>query len=105
MITVIQISNLQGLQILDLHDNQLESLPDSISDLSRMTKLNLSHNRLTVVPPGLYNMLELHHLQLNNNQITEIDDRICDVNMLVTLDLAHNKLKVEMDFSIVHKYL
>ena len=62
-----------------------------------MTKLNLSHNRLTEIPTGVYNMLELHHLQLNNNQISEMDDRICDVNMLVNLDLAHNKLKVEMN--------
>ena len=30
------ISNLLGLQILDLHDNQLETLPESISSLSRL---------------------------------------------------------------------
>ena len=49
---LFQISNLLGLQILDLHDNQLESLPDSVSALTRLTKLNLSHNRLTLLPPG-----------------------------------------------------
>ena len=83
-----------GLQILDLHDNQLETLPDSISTLTRMTKLNLSHNRLTALPPGIFSMLELHSLLASNNQVEEIDDRICDLNMLVNLDLAHNKLKV-----------
>ena len=50
---IIQISNLLGLQILDLHDNQLETLPDSISALTRLTKLNLSHNRLTSLPQGM----------------------------------------------------
>ena len=33
------ISNLLGLQILDLHDNQLETLPESISSLSRCPEL------------------------------------------------------------------
>ena len=50
---IIQISNLLGLQILDLHDNQLETLPDSISALTRLTKLNLSHNRLASLPQGM----------------------------------------------------
>lgn len=88
-----KISNLLGLQILDLHDNQLESLPDSVSALARLTKLNLSHNRLTSLPPGIYDLLELHNLSASNNQIEAVDERIADLNRLVSLDLAHNKLK------------
>ena len=64
-----------------------------------MSKLNLSHNKLTKIPSGVYNMLELHSLAASNNIITSIDDRICDLNMLNHLDLAHNKLQV-MTFSI-----
>ena len=66
-----------------------------------MTKLNLSHNRLTALPPGIYSMLELHSLLASNNQVEELDERICDLNMLVNLDLAHNKLKVSTTITTI----
>merc|ERR550532_1226732 len=82
-----KISNLGSLLILDLHDNQLEFLPDSLCHLTRLTKLNLGHNRLAALPPALYSLKELQVLQLNNNQIEVIDEQICEVNMLNNLNL------------------
>ena len=79
---------------MDLHDNQLESLPDTLSELTRLTRLNLGHNRLTALPGAVYSLKELQVLQMNNNQIESIDDKICEVNMLNNLNLAHNKIKV-----------
>ena len=79
---------------MDLHDNQLESLPDSLSELTRLTRLNLGHNRLTTLPRAIYSLNELQVLQINNNQIESIDEQICEINMLNNLNLAHNKIKV-----------
>ena len=80
---------------MDLHDNQLESLPDTLSDLTRLTRLNLGHNRLTDLPRAIYSLKELQVLQMNNNQIEIVDEKICEVNMLNNLNLAHNKIKVK----------
>lgn len=88
-----KISNLGSLLILDLHDNQLQSLPDSLAELSRLTKLNLGHNRLTALPSALYSLKELQVLQCNNNQIETIEEQICEINMLNNINLAHNNIK------------
>ncbi len=37
-----EIQNLQGLTVLDLHDNCLESLPDEIGQLDNLSKLVLT---------------------------------------------------------------
>jgi len=87
-----KISNLAGLSILDLHDNQLETLPDQIGDLPNIRKLNIGHNRLSSLPAGLFNLKELRTLQLNNNHLETLDDRISDLSMLTSLDLANNHL-------------
>ena len=65
-----------------------------MSQLTRLTKLNLGHNRLTALPPAVYALKELQFLQLNNNQIERIDEQVCELNMLNNLNLAHNKIKV-----------
>merc|ERR1719318_375012 len=80
-----QISNLCSLTILDL--------PDSIGELQRMSKLNLSHNRFKEIPEGIFMMKELRVLQLNNNKLEVVDARISEVNMLNNFDLANNEIK------------
>jgi len=88
-----KISNLCSLAVLDLHDNQLEDLPDELGDLRSMTRLNLSHNRFSRIPNGIFQMIDLRVLQLNNNKIELVDERLGDVNMLHQLDLANNHLQ------------
>ena len=83
-----------SLTVLDIHDNQLESLPDSIGDLQRMSKLNLSHNRFKEIPQGVFLMKELRVLQLSNNNIEIVDEKVGDLNMLNNFDLANNVIKV-----------
>ena len=84
---------------MDLHDNQLDMLPDSICELQMMSKLNLSHNRFKEIPEGVYGMKDLRVLQLNNNKIDCIDDKISELNMLNTFDLANNNIKVKRSYS------
>ena len=58
-----QISNLAALQVLDLHDNQLASLPDSLAELGQLTKLNISHNRFPLLPAPVFALKNLRVLQ------------------------------------------
>jgi len=88
-----KIENLGALTVLDIHDNQLETLPETIGNLERLNKLNLSHNRFQVMPVGLYKLRELRNLQMNNNRLEEIGEKISDLDMLSYLDLSHNSLK------------
>jgi len=88
-----KISNLLSLQVLDLHDNQLQALPDSFGELVHLTKLNISHNRFPSIPVPVFSLKDLRVLQANNNQIEEVGEGIGALVMLTTLDLANNKIK------------
>nr|ACI34266.1 Leucine-rich repeat-containing protein 40 [Salmo salar] len=107
---------LPALTVLDVHDNQLTSLPTSIGELQHLQKLSLSHNKLKELPKEVWslknltclqlqqNLLEhlpegvglltnLDDIDLSNNQLTAVPDSLGNLNHLVKLNLSHNKLK------------
>ncbi|KAJ7992904.1 hypothetical protein DPEC_G00266910 [Dallia pectoralis] len=107
---------LPALTVLDVHDNQLTSLPKSIGELEHLQKLSLSHNKLKELPEELWslknltclqlqqNLLEelpeavgqltsLDDIDLSNNQLTTVPDSLGYLSRLVKLNLSHNKLK------------
>ncbi|XP_026148570.1 leucine-rich repeat-containing protein 30-like isoform X1 [Mastacembelus armatus] len=55
------IDDLWLTTVLSLANNQLCSLPASLSNLSRLRKLNLSHNHIAHVPSCIYDMRALVH--------------------------------------------
>uniref|UniRef100_A0A6Q2X2A9 Leucine-rich repeat-containing protein 40 n=1 Tax=Esox lucius TaxID=8010 RepID=A0A6Q2X2A9_ESOLU len=110
------VNLLPALTVLDVHDNQLTSLPKSIGDLEHLQKLCLSHNKLKELPEELWslknltclqlqqNLLEelpegvgqltgLDDIDLSNNQLTAVPDSLGNLNRLVKLNLSHNKLR------------
>nr|XP_055068787.1 leucine-rich repeat-containing protein 40 [Misgurnus anguillicaudatus] len=110
------IKLLSALVVLDIHDNQLSSLPESIGELEQLQKLILSHNKLTDLPAGLWRLTNLRclHLQQNqmerlpqdlgqlihlddfdvsNNQLTDIPESLSKLTNLVKLNLSCNRLK------------
>lgn len=96
-----KIKNLDTLQILDLHDNNISLLPEDMGALEQLTKLNLSHNKLNFLPLGFYNLKSLRVLNLNHNELNEINEDIGSLDMLNDLDLAHNKL-MELPNTVGH---
>nr|XP_029488557.1 leucine-rich repeat-containing protein 40 isoform X2 [Oncorhynchus nerka] len=107
---------LPALTVLDVHDNQLTSLPTSIGELQHLQKLSLSHNKLKEFPEEIWSLKNLTCLQLqqnllehlpegvglltnlddfdlSNNQLTAVPDSLGNLNHLVKLNLSHNKLK------------
>uniref|UniRef100_T1J7G9 Disease resistance R13L4/SHOC-2-like LRR domain-containing protein n=1 Tax=Strigamia maritima TaxID=126957 RepID=T1J7G9_STRMM len=87
------ISNLAALQVLDLHDNKLIDLPQSLGTLERLTKLDISHNQLAKIPCCVLKLFDLRILLAQNNQLSEVCDEIADLNRLKVLDLSNNNLK------------
>ena len=56
---------------IKIHDNILETIDDSIGELSILQNLNLSHNQLKTLP-----------------------NKICELRRLINLNLSHNQLNV-----------
>jgi Leucine-rich repeat (LRR) protein len=87
-------SKLQNLELLDLHGNNLSSLPADFSNLSRLRVLNISENSFEELPFGLLAGLPLTELVARKNQLngTLIQDTVDSLPTLQTLDVSCNQL-------------
>lgn len=70
---------------MQLHDNALTELSEEIGTLQKLTKVNVSHNKLTRVPDPFYQLKDLNTLNLSYNQFDELNADISDLVMLETL--------------------
>ena len=57
------------LEVLDLTDNNLSSLPDDFDRFTKLKRLFLSNNRFTHVPKVLAKLPSLSMIGIRNNQI------------------------------------
>jgi leucine-rich repeat protein SHOC2 len=84
------IGNLYGLTKLFLNQNQLISLPDNICTLTNLTTLVLSYNQLTSLPEDIGNLFRLKSLYLTQNQLASLPDSIKFLSNLTELYLSNN---------------
>ncbi|KAI6213367.1 hypothetical protein M3Y94_00141900 [Aphelenchoides besseyi] len=61
-------------------------------DNSKLTRLTLSHNKLSVVPPNISDLVNLEYLNLWNNQIEELPTTISALPNLKILNVGMNRL-------------
>jgi Leucine-rich repeat (LRR) protein len=83
-----------NLQSLDLSDNKLTVLPKEISTLTNLQSLNLSWNSLTVLPKEISTLTNLQSLDLSWNSLTVLPKEIGTLTNLQSLDLSWNSLTV-----------
>ena len=77
---------------IDLSHNLLEKLPNSFfQPENKLTKLNLSNNRLTYLPDTIVTLESLTQLNARENQIETLPNHLGDLPLKV-LDLSHNKI-------------
>ena len=82
------------LQVLDLHHNQLEKLPEEIGLLKNLRVLYVHHNKLKKLPDSIGDLTRLQSLDLSSNALKELPVTISKLKRLRTLDVSKNvKLK------------
>ncbi|KAF4797647.1 Leucine-rich repeat-containing protein 40 [Turdus rufiventris] len=87
------LGQLENLQKLDVSHNQLRSLPEELLQLPRLRSLLLQHNQLSQLPEGLGQLLSLEELDVSNNQLTAIPSSFALLVNVVRLNLAWNQLR------------
>ncbi|NXK90877.1 LRC40 protein, partial [Formicarius rufipectus] len=87
------LGQLENLQKLDVSHNKLQSLPEELLQLPRLRSLLLQHNELSHLPQGLGQLLSLEELDVSNNHLTAIPTSFALLVNLVRLNLACNQLK------------
>ncbi|MBS3904342.1 MAG: leucine-rich repeat domain-containing protein, partial [Simkania sp.] len=86
-------SKLTELTWLSIANNQLQSLPEWIGELSKLGHLDLAHNQLRSLPEGVSKLTELTWLSIANNQLQSLPEWIGELSKLGHLNLAHNQLR------------
>ena len=86
------LSLLKNLQRLDLDNNELSSLPESLSSLKKLQYLRLSNNQLSSLPESLSKLRNLRSLALDNNQLSSLPESLSLLKNLQRLDLDNNEL-------------
>lgn len=105
-ITVIpdDISKLKKLRKLNLQRNRIKDLPESICTLVKLKTLHMSHNSIvsTTFPSSFSGLKNLTELSLDNNQLTQVPPQIYALPKLKKLALEANPLNKSYtdDFSI-----
>ncbi|WOK95007.1 plant intracellular Ras-group-related LRR protein 1 isoform X2 [Canna indica] len=86
-------ARLLNLVVLDLHSNQLRTLPNSIGCLSKLKALNVSGNLIESFPKTIEDCRALQELIANFNKLTALPDTLgFELTNLQKLAVNSNKL-------------
>ncbi|XP_033374228.1 E3 ubiquitin-protein ligase LRSAM1 isoform X5 [Parus major] len=81
------------LKVLDLHDNQLASLPADIGQLTALQVLNLEKNLLKSLPQSIGDLAQLQVLNVKGNKLRELPRSVSGLRSLQALDVSGNVLQ------------
>ena len=82
----------QSLELLNLSQNYISVLPDSIGSIPNLTYLDLERNRITNVPESLNRLKFLKFLFLGFNGITRLPAALSSASALEELHLQENQI-------------
>ncbi|NXC85269.1 LRSM1 ligase, partial [Cercotrichas coryphoeus] len=74
------------VKVLDLHDNQLASLPADIGQLTALQVLNLERNLLKSLPQSIGDLAQLQILNVKGNKLRELPGSVSGLRSLRALD-------------------
>ncbi|XP_063172421.1 E3 ubiquitin-protein ligase LRSAM1 isoform X2 [Candoia aspera] len=95
------LSNLVTVKVLDLHDNQLTSLPADIGQLISLQVLNVEKNVLKALPDSLGDLAQLQTLNLKGNALKKLPSSLEGLRSLRTLDISENLVQ-ELPQALAH---
>ncbi len=93
-----RIASLDGLRSLVLTENLLTGLPAELGALP-LEALDVSSNRLTVMPDVVYGLTELRSLDLSLNSVRSVDERLTRLTKLTVFRATGCALELPADLS------
>ncbi|XP_055922327.1 protein lap1 [Eupeodes corollae] len=88
-----QLFYCQGMRILFVNDNELDSLPSAIGSLRHLHSLNLARNSLSTIPENITSCKNLTRLDLSLNNLQKLPDAITGLIALQELLLNETNLE------------
>ena len=88
------ISDLKHLKRLDLENCAIKKFPPSFSKLESLRNINLSNNSLKALPKQVFSLKNLEYISINHNKLTDLSPIIENFDHLIQLSAEHNLIKV-----------
>lgn len=82
-----------NLRTVDLSNNKIEVLPAFIGGFQQLKSLTISSNKLTSLPNDIGKLKKLETLILNGNQLNQLPSSLGQLKSLRTLSLSGNHFK------------
>lgn len=86
--------NLPGLEVLNVSNNSLRTLPDSIVYMTSLTQLSVLHNELESLPRRIGLLCNMRRLEIANNRLGSLPDTFAALTHIKRLDLEGNRLRL-----------
>lgn len=88
----IPVEKWEMLEIINLNDSDLDSLPSSISLWENATDILLGGNKITRLPPEIEHWKNVEFVGLSHNKLTSLHPNIKYWKKLEELDISNNNL-------------
>jgi Leucine-rich repeat (LRR) protein len=88
-------------KLLDLSNRNIDYIPNAIDQLI-IINLDLHNNALRYLPDSIGNLKNLKTLNVSNNELRELPDTIGNLENLTSLDLSNNKYLMDLPLSLIN---
>ncbi|XP_064490327.1 leucine-rich repeat-containing protein 57-like [Ornithodoros turicata] len=82
------------LRTLDISENKISVVPTTICKFEQMKHLTMNNNRISSLPDSMCKLTKLESVQCSGNQLTRLPDSFSQLTNLRTLVLSGNRLSV-----------
>ena len=83
--------DINNLVWLNLGNNKLKSVPESLGGITSLEKLDLGNNKLKSLPDSIGNLTSLERLYLERNKLKSLPDSIMGLENLNYINLSWNR--------------
>lgn len=88
-----ELGYLKNLRVLNISNNFIDEIPDTITFLLKLKALNISHNKLVKLPVSIGHLPKLVIIIANDNSLTSLPREISHLVNLISLNVSNNPLK------------
>ena len=93
----VEILECDWLEELNLSDNRIKVIPEGIGALKSLRSLNLNNNSIKKIPIGINKLSNLKQLGLHYNDISRLPEELFELTNLLVLGLNSNRIETIPD--------